>query len=391
LRYQWADDGLTVRRFQREAHTLSLLRHPAIVNIYDFGETVTGQPYFVMDYLTGMSLAELLHKQSYLPVKRVRQIFRQVFDAVHHAHATGLVHRDLKPGNIMLVGRDEQGDIVKIVDFGIAKLQQEAQKLTRLGEVWGSPVYMSPEQCQGANLDKRSDIYSLGICVFEALTGQVPFYGKNYFETMSMQINQPPARVRELRPDLLFNEELEEVLLKALNKEPEKRFQTVKAFKEELEAAVDKLLPSSRNKEVLEVKVRMPGSASRNPSQTKLNTSQDTMRISSQKVSKVDTPMVGHRNAKAEIINPPKRFNEGKFEPLDKRSVIKNDIIVILFVVLAACSALGYVYVFTQLGSDEQINKVTPAVQNAVLPGDGKPEQEKKKDAQDSQSEKESR
>jgi len=373
LRYQWADDGLTVRRFQREAQTLSLLRHPAIVNIHDFGETPTGQPFFAMDYLTGQSLADLLAKQSYLPVKRVRSIFRQVFDAVHHAHNTGLVHRDLKPGNIMLVGRDEQGDIIKIVDFGIAKLEQEAQKLTRLGEVWGSPVYMSPEQCQGANLDKRSDIYSLGICVFEALTGQLPFYGKNYFETMSMQISQQPPPLRAVRADLLFNQELEEVLLKALNKEPDKRFQTVREFKEQLESAIDKLLPSSKNKDALEVKVRMPGG--KGGSQTKL-ASQDTLRISSQRVSKVDTPALsrGPEKPAAVKIAPPepipqqRRFTEIPPTQLDSQSVIRNNIVVILFVVLAACSALGYLYVFTQLGSDEQINKITPDVERAVVP-----------------------
>jgi serine/threonine protein kinase len=376
LRYQWADDGLTVRRFQREAQTLSLLRHPAIVNIHDFGETPTGQPFFVMDYLTGMSLADLLAKQSYLPVKRVRSIFRQVFDAVHHAHNTGLVHRDLKPGNIMLVGRDEQGDIIKIVDFGIAKLQQEAQKLTRLGEVWGSPVYMSPEQCQGASLDKRSDIYSLGICVFESLTGQLPFYGKNYFETMSMQISQPPPALREVRADLLFNQELEDVLLKALNKDPEKRFQTIREFKDRLEAAVDKLLPSSKNKTALEVKVRMPGSAGKGGSQTKLSPAQETMRISGQKVSKVDAPVAPPRTTppKPVKILPPeqipqqRRFSEVSPQAIDSESVIRNNVVVILFVVLAACSALGYLYVFTQLGSEDQINKITPEVEKAVVP-----------------------
>jgi len=389
LRYQWADDGLTVRRFQREAQTLSLLRHPAIVNIHDFGETPTGQPFFVMDYLTGMSLADLLAKQSYLPVKRVRSIFRQVFDAVHHAHNTGLVHRDLKPGNIMLVGRDEQGDIVKIVDFGIAKLQQEAQKLTRLGEVWGSPVYMSPEQCQGANLDKRSDIYSLGICVFEALTGQLPFYGKNYFETMSMQISQQPPALREVRSDLLFNQELEDVLLKALNKDPDKRFQTVREFKEQLENAVDKLLPSAKNKEALEVKVRMPGSAGKGGSQTRLTASQETLRISSQKVSKVDAPAVPARNAAPppaktpppsgktpppEQIHQQRRFSEASAQALDPQAAVKNNIVVILFVVLAACSALGYLYVFTQLGAEDQINKITPDVEKAVVPHPGREE-----------------
>ena len=298
LRYQWADDGLTVKRFQREAQALSLLRHPAIVGIHDYGETANGQPFFVMDYLTGTSLGDLLKVNGYLHVKRVRSIFRQVFDAVQHAHTAGLVHRDLKPGNIMLAYSDKQGDIVKIVDFGIAKLQQEAQKLTRLGEVWGSPVYMSPEQCQGAPLDNRSDIYSLGVCVFESLSGQLPFFGKNYFETMTMQINEPPPPIRSVRPDLLFNEELEAVLLKALQKDPDQRFQSASEFKLRLEEAIEKLLPSTKNRAALEVIVRKPGSANRT------NTNLKSQSISSSRTPSIGGSTTSSRQALSERMSP---------------------------------------------------------------------------------------
>lgn len=114
-----------------------------------------------------------------------------------HAHRQGAIHRDIKPGNIMLTRQGTTNDYVKVVDFGIAKMAEEAQRLTRMGEVWGSPIYMSPEQCMGAPVDARSDIYSLGIVMYESLTGKVPFLGRNYADTMTKQISDDPAPFAE--------------------------------------------------------------------------------------------------------------------------------------------------------------------------------------------------
>jgi serine/threonine-protein kinase len=393
LRYQWADDGLTVKRFQREAQALSLLRHPAIVGIYDYGETRSGQPFFVMDHLTGSSLAEVLKAQTFLPVKRVRQIFRQVFDAVHHAHNAGLVHRDLKPGNIMLVESDSQGDVVKIVDFGIAKLQQEAQKLTRLGEVWGSPVYMSPEQCQGSTLDKRSDVYSLGVCLFESLSGQLPFFGKNYFETMTMQINEPPPSIRQVRPDLLFNEELDLVLSKALAKDPEQRFQSVKDFKIQMEEAIEKLLPSSKNKRTLEVVVRKPGSAMRN-SQTAQAAPQSTSIASNsnmsalakishaalQKISSARNPRQSNVNIEsasqprsngAPNGPPPKigsatRLPNRQAEPAESPERLWFTLLFMVTVAASAAAGMFFVYSLTEDKSIGNFSRPAPETQSQI-------------------------
>ena len=388
LRYQWADDGLTVKRFQREAQALSLLRHPAIVGIYDYGETRNGQPFFVMDHLTGSSLAEVLKAQTFLPVKRVRQIFRQVFDAVHHAHNAGLVHRDLKPGNIMLVESDSQGDVVKIVDFGIAKLQQEAQKLTRLGEVWGSPVYMSPEQCQGSTLDKRSDVYSLGVCLFEALSGQLPFFGKNYFETMTMQINEPPPSIRQVRPDLLFNEELDLVLSKALAKDPDQRFQSVKDFKVQMEEAIEKLLPSSKNKRTLEVVVRKPGSAMRssqtaqaapqssNSSNNNLSALAKISHAALQKISSARNPR--QSNVNIESTSPPRSNGATNGSPPKIGSAMRPPSrqaepaespeklwFTLLFMVTVAASAAAGMFFVYSLTEDKSIGNLSrPAPEN---------------------------
>lgn len=237
LRTKGLNDELVVKRFQREADLLSHLNHPRIVQVHEYGYTKRGQPYFVMDYLVGENLAHVIKNEGCVTAERARHIFNQVCGAVDHAHRCGVVHRDLKPGNIMLMSLEGETDFVKVVDFGIARFEEEAQRLTRLGEVWGSPIYMSPEQCMGAQLDARSDIYSLGIVMYEALTGQVPFLGKTYVETMSKQISEAPRPFVEARPELVINPLLEQVVFKALNKEPERRYQSMAELRVDLENA----------------------------------------------------------------------------------------------------------------------------------------------------------
>lgn len=239
LRMQAASDELTVKRFQREAETLTYLNHPNIVRIHDYGKTSKKQPFFIMDFLTGDSLNDVLKKEKLISYERVQTIFMQVLAAVAHAHKQGLVHRDLKPGNIMLLKTAQQSDFVKVVDFGIAKFEEEAQKLTRMGEVWGSPIYMSPEQCMGGQLDQRADIYSLGIVMYEALTGEVPFFGKNYVETMSKQIGEPARPPSQMNPNVKIPEKLERVIMRALEKEPNKRYQRVEEMLDDLHKSVE--------------------------------------------------------------------------------------------------------------------------------------------------------
>jgi len=237
LRTLGLNDELVVKRFQREADLLGHLNHPRIVQVHEYGYTKRGQPYFVMDYLVGENLASIIKREGAISAERARYIFNQVCGAVDHAHRCGVVHRDLKPGNIMLMHLEGETDFVKVVDFGIARFEEEAQRLTRLGEVWGSPIYMSPEQCMGAQLDARSDIYSLGIVMYEALTGEVPFLGKNYVETMSKQISEAPPSFNQVRPELVINPLLEQLVLKALSKEPEKRYQSMAQLRVDLENA----------------------------------------------------------------------------------------------------------------------------------------------------------
>jgi serine/threonine protein kinase len=238
LRTAGMTDDMVVKRFQREAELLSRLNHPRIVNLHAYGSSAKGQPYFVMDYLVGENLTDLLARENHLEPERFQDVFVQVCAAIEHAHRQGAIHRDIKPGNIMLTRQGTTNDYVKVVDFGIAKMAEEAQRLTRMGEVWGSPIYMSPEQCMGAPVDARSDIYSLGIVMYESLTGKVPFLGRNYADTMTKQISDDPAPFGQIRPDLKIPASLEKIVMSAMAKQPENRYQSLGLMRKDLEAAL---------------------------------------------------------------------------------------------------------------------------------------------------------
>lgn len=242
LRHQFLNDEMSVKRFQQEAVAASRLAHPHIVALHDYGSTTDGFLFMVMDIIDGKTLAQEEREKKTIGVDRAIKIIAQVCDALEHAHRNGIVHRDLKPGNIMLTDFHGEADYVKLVDFGIAKLlvQEEDQELTQKGEVFGSPLYMSPEQCLGKDLDGRSDIYSLGAVMYEALTGFVPHLGRNAIETIDMQIHKDPLPFANKRPDIYIPERLETVVLKALAKDPAERQQSMKMFAMELEAAVPK-------------------------------------------------------------------------------------------------------------------------------------------------------
>ncbi|HTD62013.1 MAG TPA: serine/threonine-protein kinase, partial [Gemmatimonadaceae bacterium] len=169
-------DPDAVSRFNREAANASRITHPNVAAIYDFGETSDGLIYLAMEFVDGEPLTKLIQRLGALPLARAVNIARQTADALTVAHELGIVHRDLKPDNIM-IGRGREGaDMVKVVDFGIAKASQnEAQKVTKTGLVVGTPEYMSPEQLAGDKLDGRSDVYSLGLVTFVMLTGKLPF------------------------------------------------------------------------------------------------------------------------------------------------------------------------------------------------------------------------
>lgn len=229
---------LAVKRFQQEAQAASRLSHPNVIVVHDFGMTPDGQPYMVMDYLGGRSLQDILDENPSLEPPRAKRIFTQTASGLSHAHKMGVIHRDVKPNNI-IIDYDHMGDeAVKIVDFGIAKLVSEganpSERLTRAGEFFGTSVYMSPEQCRGKDVDARSDIYSLGCVMFESLTGLPPFEGENDLDTFQMQLSAEPPRFKERRPDLSIPAEFEYIVRKTLEKNADDRYQSMDELMEDL-------------------------------------------------------------------------------------------------------------------------------------------------------------
>jgi serine/threonine protein kinase len=225
---------LNLKRFQQEARVISRLKHPNIVEAFDFFWS-EGQVFMVMEYLEGESLQSLLQTQHHLPAKKCLPLFAKICSALSHAHDHGIIHRDLKPANVMLMPNEE----AKLLDFGVAKFLHAGeidQVATQTGFAIGSPPYMSPEQCQGKQLDARSDLYSLGCLMYETLAGVNPVIGKNGLETIQRHLKYTPRRFSQVAPDLNIPEPVELMINKALQKSPDNRYQTANDLLQDLEA-----------------------------------------------------------------------------------------------------------------------------------------------------------
>lgn len=240
-----------VARFKVEARATGMLSHPYIVRIHDFGTTSTGQPFMVMDFVSGKTLADILKNEGALSSRRFIRIFSQVCDALSHAHKRNVLHRDIKPSNIMVVRNDDNEEEVRIMDFGVAKVtgDAEANQLTKTGEAVGSPLYMSPEQSRGKP-DARSDLYSLGCVMYEALTLSPPFEGTSALDTMLLHLNEPPQPMQKVAPDNMIDTRLEAIVQRLLEKDPADRYQTMDELRDELDATqapplVTRKLPST--------------------------------------------------------------------------------------------------------------------------------------------------
>ncbi len=225
-------------RFQNEAKIACQLSHQNIVTVHDFG-IVNEKMYLVMDFVEGRTLADVLDDETFLPAPRVTDIALQICDALQYAHEQGLIHRDLKSENIMLVPNKNGSDQVKILDFGLAKFFGEGkqQQLSASGFMMGTAYYMSPEQCRGKKADVRSEIYSLACVLYEALTGVPPLVGENVLETVQKHIDETPISVSQVRPELEIPAAMESIVSRGLSKDPEGRFQSAA----ELKIALEKL------------------------------------------------------------------------------------------------------------------------------------------------------
>ncbi len=235
-------DADAIARFNREAANASRLNHPNVCAIYDFGETSDGLIYLAMEFIEGESLTSLIEKNGYLAAPRAALIIHQAADALAVAHDYGIVHRDLKPDNIMIAKDRDGSDVVKVVDFGIAKASSsDAQKVTKTGLVVGTPEYMSPEQLAGDKLDGRSDIYSLGLVAFNCLTGQLPFPSETAQEAMIMRLTDLPKTLAEMKPDVEWPAELQTVMDRVLARDADERYQKSDEFGRDISKAVENM------------------------------------------------------------------------------------------------------------------------------------------------------
>src|SRR5262247_956428 len=232
LRPDVVENEKSRQRFYREARAAAMLHHPNAVVIHDFGEDADGTAYIVMELLVGRSLRQVLIQEGSIGAGRVYGIIRQASAALDAGHRNGIVHRDIKPDNIILLDSNDAADHVKILDFGIAKVLDNKtldthsleQRLTNVGSVIGTPHYMAPEQCQGEEADSRSDIYSLGVVLYELLTGVAPFLAKTPTGVAIKHVTEKPRPLREINPSV--PESVERVVLHALEKDPNVRPQT---------------------------------------------------------------------------------------------------------------------------------------------------------------------
>src|SRR5882762_1911731 len=236
LNPRFVEDEAAKARFRREAKAAGRLQHPNAVTVTDFGQTANGYVYIVMELLEGRTLRDLLSKEAPLDVARSVSIMLQVASAVAAAHDAGIIHRDLKPANIFIVQRSDVPALVKVLDFGIAKVaadtldDEDRLTLTQVGAMIGTPRYMSPEQCNGSPLTPAADVYSLGVILYEMLTGTVPFNGLTPIAIAvrnSTEAPRPPSEFISSIPPAL-----EQVVLHALEKKAENRPPDATAFRE---------------------------------------------------------------------------------------------------------------------------------------------------------------
>jgi serine/threonine protein kinase len=263
---KYAKREAIVARLKKEAELASSVQNEHIIDVTDFGQTDDGRTFVVMEFLEGESLAECLARETRLPEQRVLRIAHQAASALAAAHKKGIVHRDIKPENLFLLRRKEQ-DFVKVVDFGISKSlrasgdEEDAPRLTQTGMVLGTPLYMSPEQARGDDeLDQRVDIYALGVIMYEATTGRVPFIGNNYLSVISQVLSEEPKPLREICPEL--TEEFEAIVLRAMSKDRRDRYADAQEILADLGALMEDPTHSTERAKITGPRKKLPKKSS---------------------------------------------------------------------------------------------------------------------------------
>ncbi|KAF0214651.1 MAG: serine/threonine protein kinase bacterial, partial [bacterium] len=289
-----ATDKTAIERFRREAFAAMHIRHPNAIAILDFSICSDGMVYVVTEFLSGVSLRERILQNYVFSIAEANEIIQQACAAVFVAHKRGIIHRDLKPDNIFL-HKDQGQEVVKVLDFGIAKLGDEqpindfSGRLTRHGYVLGTPHYMAPEQCQDKEVDARTDVYALGIVLYEMLTGRVPFNAKTYSAIVYQKVKETPPPMYEIRSDI--HPLVDGVVRRALAKKPDDRPESMMTFARELELAVravteDEFLNVFQNasENELEAAILLAGEPARNITGHLRNSINTASLISSNKI-----------------------------------------------------------------------------------------------------------
>jgi len=222
-----------VARFLQEARSASRIGHENVIDISDFGQSAEGYVYIAMEYLEGQDLGQVVRAEGALAWSRVRDILMQICRALRAAHDKGIVHRDMKPENIFLIHREGRPEFVKILDFGIAKIMgvdASGPRLTRTGMIFGTPEYMAPEQAEGKEADHRVDVYAVGCIAYHLMTGQTPFLAENFMAMLTKHLMEDPVPPSVRRPDLAITPEMDALVLKALEKDRDRRYQNMTDF-----------------------------------------------------------------------------------------------------------------------------------------------------------------
>jgi eukaryotic-like serine/threonine-protein kinase len=246
LRAEYATKGEIVTRFQQEAISASRIKHPNVLDVFDFGQLDNGCFFLAMEYLEGCDLADEITRRRVLDAGTGIRVSMQICRALAAAHVNGVVHRDMKPENVFLQRTADGEEIVKIVDFGIAQLRSKddavvetKRRLTRTGMIFGTPEYMAPEQASGKHADLRADIYAVGIIMYEMFTGAVPFTGETFLGVLTKHLSEPAPSMNVIYPDLTISPHLQAVIMRALEKDPAVRYQSMLEFAQAITSTPD--------------------------------------------------------------------------------------------------------------------------------------------------------